>query len=82
MRPKHISKPKEVFATTPVFLPSGEPRPEILRARPRAYMGLDLGQARDHAAIVVLRRIELALPTRDRITFQLPTGNAHRRPVR
>jgi hypothetical protein len=55
-----------------MFLPGGEPRLEILRARPRAYMGVDLGQSRDHAAIVVIQRFELALPERDPFTGLRP----------
>jgi hypothetical protein len=72
MRPKPLPKVADILERMRIFLPTGEPRPEILRGHPRAYMGVDLGQAQDHAAIVVLQRLELNLPERDPITWQYP----------
>jgi hypothetical protein len=72
MRFRPVTKAHQVLETTRVFTPNGEPRAEILRAQPRFYLGVDLGQARDHAALVALQRLEILLPTRDHITWQQP----------
>lgn len=44
-------------------------RTGVLRTQPRYYVGLDLGQAQDYSAIVVIERAELSLPERDPVTM-------------
>jgi len=63
---------REILESTQIFNPrTKEPRPELLRCHPRAYMGLDLGQAQDNAALVILQRLELVFPSkRDPVTYQ------------
>jgi len=70
MRFKPLPKAADILERMQIFLPSGEPRLEILRGHPRAYMGVDLGQSQDHAAIVILQRLEINLPEKDPITWE------------
>ena len=48
-------------------------RPTMLKEHPRYYVGVDLGQAQDYTAIVVVERAELILPERDPITWSFRT---------
>jgi hypothetical protein len=70
MRFRALPNAADVLARVNPFTPTGEPRPELLRAPVRSYMGVDLGQAQDHAAIVIVQRLELALPDIDPVTRQ------------
>ncbi len=58
-----------------VFGADGEVRPELLRARTRFYVGVDLGQAQSHTAIAVVERAELVFRDgpRDARTYSFPT---------
>jgi hypothetical protein len=41
----------------------------VLRSQPRYYIGVDLGQAQDYTAIVVIERAELRFAERDPVTM-------------
>jgi hypothetical protein len=58
-----------------VFGPDGQVRLDLLRARTRYYLGVDLGKERSHSAMVVIERAELLYrhEMRDPVTLQFPT---------
>jgi hypothetical protein len=51
----------------------GTYRAGMLREKPRYYMGVDLGQAQDYTAIVLLEQVRVVLPERDPITWSFRT---------
>jgi len=58
-----------------VFGPDGLVRLDLLRARTRYYLGVDLGKEQSHSAMVVVERAELVYrqEMRDPVTMQFPT---------
>ena len=44
-------------------------RQNLLKSAARFYVGVDLGQAQDHSAIVVVERAELVFPERNPVTY-------------
>src|SRR3954470_24488167 len=51
----------------------GRLRTNFLRTQPRFYLGVDLGQAQDYTAIVLIERAELVSRDRDPLTWSFPT---------